>query len=92
MAKTLALSDNHRSIVGFVVTALLAIIAYMATLPEDQRPPSYVYGILGAVAIVAQIAKDQLGVRDATTARVAKDTNPTLVQHRKVPKQEPEKE
>jgi len=88
MAKRTALSDNQRSLIGFVVTAIIAVVAYMATLPDDQRPPAYVFGIMGGVVIVAQLAKDQLGVRDATTARVAKDTVPTLEQHRKIPEQE----
>lgn len=86
MAKNIALSDNQRTIVGFVVTAIIAVVAYMATLPDDQKPPSYIFGILGGVVIVAQLVKDQLGVRDATTARVAKEADSTLVQHREVPK------
>jgi len=85
MAKTRALSDNQRSVIGFVVAAVIAVIIYMQTLPEDQRPPVFVYGILGGVVIVAQLAKDQLGVRDATTSAVSKTTNPSIEQHREVP-------
>ena len=85
MAKTKALSDNQRSVIGFVVTAVIGVALYMATLPEDQRPPAYVYGILGGIVVVAQLAKDQLGVRDATTSAVAKKVDATYPQHRTVP-------
>lgn len=84
MAKTKALSDNQRSVIGFIVTAVIGVALYMATLPEDQRPPAYVYAILGGVVVVAQLAKDQLGVRDASTARVSKETDPTISQSRQV--------
>jgi len=84
MAKSKALSDSNRTIIGFAVTAIIAVALYMATLPDDQRPPAYVYGILGGIVVVAQVAKDYLGVRDASTARVAKETDATIVQNRKV--------
>lgn len=86
MAKTIAMSDNQRSIIGFVVTVLLAVVAYLATLPSDQRPPEYIFAVLGGVAVVAQIVKDQLGVRDASTARVAKEVDGGYPQYRTVTK------
>jgi Na+/glutamate symporter len=82
MAKQKALSDNQRSILGFVTMAIIAVSLYMATLPEDQRPPAFVYAILGGIVVVAQLAKDQLGVRDATTAAVSKTTDASLKQFR----------
>jgi hypothetical protein len=82
MAKKKALSDNQRTGIGFVVTALLAVIVYMSTIDDANRPPEYVYVILGGIAVVAQLAKDQLGVRDSSTSRVSKEVNPGLRQFR----------
>jgi hypothetical protein len=74
-------------VIGFVVTAVIGVALYMATLPEDQRPPAFVYAILGGIVVVAQLAKDQLGVRDATTSAVSKVAEKTasvgLKQYRK---------
>jgi len=83
MAKTRGLADTQRAPIGFVVTAIIAVALYMGTLPEDQRPPAFVYGILGGIVVVAQLAKDYLGVRDSTTSAVSKETIPTLNQHRR---------
>ncbi len=66
------LTDGQRTAIGFVTVALLAVIAYMATLSEPDRPPSYIYAILGGVAVVAQIAKDQLGIKEAAVSVKAK--------------------
>jgi len=82
MAKTKALSDNQRSVLGFITMAVIGIALYMATLDEAVRPPAYVYAILGGIVVVAQLAKDQLGVRDSTTAAVSKTTNASLQQFR----------
>lgn len=87
MARTKALSDSNRTVIGFVVTAIIAIAFYMQTLPEDQKPPAYVFGILGGIVVVAQLAKDYLGVRDASTSRVSKETDPTYPQYREIKKE-----
>jgi hypothetical protein len=37
--------------------------------------PSYVYFALGLAAVVIYAIKDQLGIRDSTTAAIAKSTD-----------------
>ena len=72
MAGRRGLTNNERSILGFIVMAVIGVALYMATLPDDQRPPAYVYAILGGVVVVANLAKDQLGVMESAIAVKAK--------------------
>lgn len=72
MAGKKGLTDSQRTGIGFAVTAVIAIALYMATLPEDQRPPEWVYGIFGGIVVIAQLAKDYLGVREVAVSVKAK--------------------
>jgi hypothetical protein len=84
MAETLALSDNQRTLLGLAFTILLTLNVSLAGLATANQisVPKEVYFILAIAAVVIQAVKDKLGVRDATTAAVAKQTNPALEQHR----------
>jgi hypothetical protein len=82
------LSDNQRTWMGIVVTGVIAINVYVGTLSGGDAPPRWVIVFLGGIAILASVIKDRLGIRDATTARVARDTNSTLKQYRQTPAQE----
>jgi hypothetical protein len=82
------LSDNQRTWVGIVVTGVIAINVYVGTLSGADAPPRWVIVLLGGIAILANVFKDQLGIRDATTARKAKETDSTLKQYRQTPSQE----
>jgi hypothetical protein len=86
MADTLALSDNQRALIGIAFTILLTLNVSLAGLAAANQiaVPTYVYFALAIAAVVIQAVKDKLGVRDATTARAAKETIPTLEQNRTV--------
>jgi len=85
MADTLALSDNQRTLLGIVFTVLLTLNVSLAGLAAANQVaiPPFVYFALAVAAVIVQAVKDKLGVRDATTAAVAKAEVPTLVQNRK---------
>jgi hypothetical protein len=85
MARTArGLSNNARMRIGIVFSALLAVNVSMAGLAASNgvEVPSYVYFALGLTAIVIYAVKDQMGVRDATTAAVAKAADPTYPTYR----------
>jgi hypothetical protein len=84
MADTLALSDNQRTLIGIAFTILLTLNVSLAGLAAANQiaVPTFVYFALAIAAVVIQAIKDKLGVRDATTAAVAKEANTALVQHR----------
>lgn len=85
MAEVLALSDNQRTLIGIVFTVLLTLNVSLAGLAATNQIviPAFVYFALAVAAVIVQAVKDKLGVRDATTAAVAKETNVALVQNRK---------
>ena len=91
MAETLALSDNQRTLIGIAFTILLTLNVSLAGLAASNQivVPTYVYFALAIAAVVIQAVKDQLGVRDSTTAAVAKYEKSDLDQRRKIPTQEP---
>jgi hypothetical protein len=82
MTRTLGLSDNQRTWIGIAVTGVIAINVYVGTLSGADVPPRWVIALLGGIAILANVFKDQLGIRDATTARVAKEYVPQFDQGR----------
>ena len=77
------LSDNQRTAIGLVFTILLALNGSLAGLAAANQivVPPLVYFLFGIAAVIVYAAKDQLGIRDATVARVAKEevsTYPTF--------------
>jgi hypothetical protein len=90
MADTLALTDNQRTLIGIAFTILLTLNVSLAGLAAANQiaVPTFVYFALAIGAVVIQAIKDKLGVETATTARIAKETAPTLSQRRKIPDQE----
>ena len=89
MADTLALNDNQRVLIGIVFSVLLTLNVSLAGLAASNQivVPQFVYFALAIGAVVVYAIKDKLGVETATTARVAKETAPTLEQNRAVPPQ-----
>lgn len=84
MTKTgTGLSDNQRSVLAFIAVALITLSTYVAALPDEDGIPRWLIIILGAGAALAAVGERFLGVRDATTAAVAKDVKPNLHQERK---------
>jgi hypothetical protein len=85
MADTLALSDNQRTLIGIAFTVLLTLNVSLAGLAAANQiaVPTFVYFALAITAVIIQAIKDKLGVRDATTAAVAKTGDPNLKQFRK---------
>jgi len=85
MGTTTGLADTTRTAVGIIVTALIAINASLAGLAATNQVtvPPYVYFALGIAVVVVQATKDQLGIRDSTTAKVSKTVDPQLHQERR---------
>jgi hypothetical protein len=90
MADTLALNDNQRTLIGIAFTIVVTLNVSLAGLAaaNQMAVPTYVYFALAIAAVLIQAIKDKLGVETATTARVARETAPTLEQNRKIPPQE----
>lgn len=65
------LSDNRRTVMGIVIYSLIALSAYVATQPGLEM----LIVPFAIAAIVAGIAKDQLGIRDATSSAIARAVN-----------------
>ena len=89
MADTIALNDNQRTLLGIAVTITITLNASLAGLAATNQIviPPYVYFGLAIATVVIQAVKDKLGVETSTTARVAKETAPTLEQNRTIPAQ-----
>lgn len=69
------LGDKTRTWIGIIIGIFLTVSVSLAALPEDQRPPTFVMTALG-IAATAIIAFERLaGIRDATSAAVAKEVN-----------------
>lgn len=90
MADTLALNDNQRVLIGIAFTILLTLNVSLAGLAASNQivVPQFVYFTLAIAAVVVYAIKDKLGIETATTARIAKETAPTLQQNRAIPPQE----
>jgi len=68
------LGDNSRTIIGAIFSGLLAINTSLAGLAAANAVaiPPWVYVGLALAAVVIYAVKDKLGIRDATSAAVAK--------------------
>ena len=60
----MALSDTWQSVLMFVTTAAIALNIYVATVPEYR----VAIPILGAISVIAVVAKEQLGAKKAQHA------------------------
>jgi len=70
------LGDKQRTWIGIGIGVFLTVITAILALPDDQRPPAFVVTVL-SIAMAALIAFDRLaGIRDATSAAVAKEVDP----------------
>ena len=83
MGSTFALSDNQGALITALFAVFFSVQASIAGLPDNEKPPAYVMTTLAIIASAALVIQRQLGVRDATTARVSKEVNPRLLQFRK---------
>ena len=68
------LGDNQRMYIGVLFSGLLAVNASLAGLAAANAVniPPVVYMAIGLAAVVIYAIKDQLGIKDATSAGVAK--------------------
>ena len=92
MATTIGLPDTIRGHLGLAAAVVLVIQAYLlgqAALGQEPPIPAEIVWAIGLIAAVLVAIRDYGGVRDATTARVAKEQNGSLEQHRAIPKQKP---
>lgn len=72
------LGDKARTWIGIAIGMFATVAVSLAGLPEDQRPPVWVMTMIG-VAMTAVMAFERLsGIRDATSARVAKEVDTTI--------------
>jgi hypothetical protein len=89
MATTKGLPDDIRGHLGLAATLILVAQTYLLGSSVAGAPvvPPTVIWVVGLAAAVLVAARDYGGVRDASTARVARETNPSLQQYRDIPKQ-----
>lgn len=72
------LGDKARTWIGIGIGVFITVITALLAMPEDQRPPAIVVTIL-SIAMTGVIAFERLaGIRDATSARAAKEVVPEL--------------
>lgn len=89
MAGTIALSDNQRTIFSIAIGMLGAAQAFIisnAVIGTNPVPLEVIW-VLALVMAVLGPLREFLGVRDATTARVAKETVASIEQNRTIPPQ-----
>ncbi len=91
MTTHIGLSDVQRFWFEIAIGAIASIQAFItaeAVRGEVAIPVMAIF-YLGLVQATLAPIKAILGVRDASTARAAKEVKPELDQHRKIPQQEP---
>ena len=73
------LGDNQRTWIGIVFSGLLAVNGSLAgaAAANAVSVPPYVYMGLAVAAMIIYAIKDQLGVRDSTSSRIAKSVEST---------------
>lgn len=88
MAKTVGLPDTIRGHLGLAATIVLVIQAYLLgqnVMNGEAMVPANIVWAIGLIAAVLVAVRDYGGVRDASTARVAKEVDGGLSQYRAVP-------
>jgi hypothetical protein len=82
------LGDNQRMFIGVIFSGLLAINVSLAGLAAANQivVPGYVYLALGLAAVVIYAIKDQLGIKDATSAAIAKVVDKDSTNNRDISK------
>lgn len=86
MTGTIGLSDNQRTMFSIAIGMLGAAQAFIVSnaLIGTNPVPEEVIWVLALVMAVLGPMREFLGVRDASTARVAKEAKPELAQKRVV--------
>lgn len=74
--------------IGIAFSAILALGIGLSGLAASTgvAVPPIAYFALGVAAIIINAIKDQLGIRDASTAAIAKVYDPTYPTHREDPR------
>lgn len=71
MTATRGLSDNQVTVLALIFGIFFAVQTSLQGLPQDEKPPSWVFNAIGIIGAAVLVVKAQLGIRDATTAAVA---------------------
>jgi hypothetical protein len=83
MKKGTGLSDNQRTTLVLIFALFNSVSASVLALQGEDAPPRYVSVILNIIGNAVIVVTVQLGIRDASTAAVAKTVKPELKQYRK---------
>jgi hypothetical protein len=84
MANMFGLTDNQIAGLMLIFAVFYTVQTALENLPEEEQPPGYVMTVLAIAASSILVIQGKLGVATASTAKVAKFTDPGLQQTRKV--------